>query len=160
MRQANTALSEMFDHYTTSEWIEQKVYPMFSKLSQMRRQSEELKTVKYWPSRPYPPLQSLTDMGIGLPQTSSTTDKQPVYNQANNNKNYVDFRKKSTKSSVYYSSKPQQLSMDSKVYAQNSVQNNFPNSVQNNFVYKKSDKMKPDSLGAGSSQYVRLSNHL
>ena len=152
MRQANTALSEMFDHYTTSEWIEQKVYPMFSKLSQIRRQSDELKTIKSWPSRPYPPLQALTDMGIGLPQSSSTTEREPVYNRANNNKNYVDFRKKSTKSSVYYSSKPQKLSMDSKIYAQNGVQNNF--------VYKKSDKMKQDSLGAGSSQYVRLSNHL
>ena len=30
MRQANQALSEMFDHYTVAEWVEQKIYPKIS----------------------------------------------------------------------------------------------------------------------------------
>ena len=66
MRHANTALLEMFDHYTAAEWVEQKVYPMFTKLSQIRNLGDNMKTVKYWPSRPYPPLDTLTGMGIGV----------------------------------------------------------------------------------------------
>ena len=149
MRQANTALSEMFDHYTASEWIEQKIYPMYSKLSQIRTKAEVTKTVKAWPSRPYPPLESLLGLGIGLPQ--QTTERQaPV--ASNDNKNYVDPRlvakKLPTKSNnVYYSSKPQNL--DAKQFvAHNNVLNNH---VQTNVEHKP---------GVGSSQFVRMSNHL
>ena len=51
MRSANSALSEMFDHYTVSEWIEQKLYPIYSKLSSIRSQADDLRRIKYWPSR-------------------------------------------------------------------------------------------------------------
>ena len=150
MRQANTALSEMFDHYTTSEWIEQKIYPMYSKLSQIRTKAEVTKAVKAWPSRPYPPLESLLGLGIGLPQ--QTTERQaPV--AANDNKNYVDPRlvakKPSTKSNnVYYSSKPQNLDAKQFVAHNNNVLNNH---VQTNVEHQP---------GVGSSQFVRMSNHL
>ena len=146
MRQANTALMEMFDHYTASEWIEQKIYPMYSKLSQIRAKADATKSVKAWPSRPYPPLESLLGMGIGLPQ--QTTERQAP---ANDNKNYVDPRlvkKPPTKSNnVYYSSKPQ--SLDAKQFvAHNNVLNNY---VEANVEHKP---------GVGSSQFVRMSNHL
>ena len=59
MRSANSALSEMFDHYTVSEWIEQKLYPMYSKLSLIRSEADELRRVKFWPARPYQPLKAL-----------------------------------------------------------------------------------------------------
>ena len=72
MRNANSALSEMFDHYTVSEWIEQKLYPMYSKLSHIRNEADGLRRVKYWPSRPYEPLEALKGLGIGVPQTQET----------------------------------------------------------------------------------------
>ena len=72
MRSANSALSEMFDHYTVSEWIEQKLYPMYSKLSHIRNEADGLRRVKYWPSRPYEPLEALKGLGIGVPQTQET----------------------------------------------------------------------------------------
>ena len=72
MRNANSALSEMFDHYTVSEWIEQKLYPMYSKLSHIRNAADGLRRVKYWPSRPYEPLEALKGLGIGVPQTQET----------------------------------------------------------------------------------------
>merc|ERR1719410_3344083 len=68
MRSANSALSEMFDHFTVSEWIEQKVYPMYSKLSRIRSEADNLRRVKYWPSRPYEPLEVLKGLGIGVSQ--------------------------------------------------------------------------------------------
>ena len=148
MRQANTALLEMFDHYTASEWIEQKIYPMYSKLSQIRNKADATKAVKSWPSRPYPPLESLLGMGIGLPQ--QTTERQAPPLMADDNKNYVELRAKKmpTKSNnVYYSSKPQNL--DAKQFvAHNNVVNNY---VQTNVEHKP---------GVGSSQFVRMSNHL
>ena len=72
MRSANSALTEMFDHYTVSEWIEQKLYPMYSKLSHIRNEADGLRRVKYWPSRPYEPLEALKGLGIGVPQTQET----------------------------------------------------------------------------------------
>merc|ERR1712223_1428667 len=92
MRNANTAMLQMFDHYTAAEWIEQKVYPMFSKLSQLRNLGDNMKTVKHWPSRPYPPLETLTSLGIGIPvnsnaqkqtQTQQPAQKRVVFKQDN-----------------------------------------------------------------------------
>ena len=72
MRSANSALSEMFDHYTVSEWIEQKLYPMYSKLSRIRNEADGLGRVKYWPARPYEPLETLKGLGIGVPDTQQS----------------------------------------------------------------------------------------
>ena len=92
MRNANNALLEMFDHYTAAEWIEQKIYPMFSKVSQIRNLADNMKTVKHWPSRPYPPLETLTSLGIGIPvnsnaqkqtQTQQPAQKRVVFKQDN-----------------------------------------------------------------------------
>ena len=85
MRNANTALLQMFDHFTAAEWIEQKVYPMFSKLSQLRNLGDNMKTVKFWPSRPYPPLDTLTGMGIGVPvMTTTQRPRQRIIGKAQN----------------------------------------------------------------------------
>eukprot|EP00092_Neocalanus_flemingeri_P007701 GFUD01008317.1.p1 GENE.GFUD01008317.1~~GFUD01008317.1.p1 ORF type:complete len:703 (+),score=116.08 GFUD01008317.1:215-2323(+) len=78
MRNANTALSEMFDHYTVSEWIEQKLYPMYSKLSHIRNEADSLRRVKSWPSRPYEPLEALKGLGIGVEQTPESAAVKKV----------------------------------------------------------------------------------
>ena len=74
MQSANSALSEMFDHYTVSEWIEQKLYPLYSKLSSIRNQADDLRRVKYWPARPYPPLEALKGLGIGVPDIQESAE--------------------------------------------------------------------------------------
>ena len=84
MRNANNALLEMFDHYTAAEWIEQKIYPMFTKVTQIRNLADNMKTVKTWPSRPYPPLETLTSLGIGIPvdpNTQKHAQQKPEQNQ-------------------------------------------------------------------------------
>ena len=95
MRNANNALLEMFDHYTASEWIEQKIYPMFTKVSQIRNLADNMKTVKTWPSRPYPPLETLTSLGIGIP-VNTNTQKQAHAQQPEQNR--VVFKEEN----VYY----------------------------------------------------------
>ena len=68
MRSAKQALSEVFDEYTTSEWIEQKIYPMYKELKDLRTKAEGMKARRTWPSRPLEPLKELKDeFGIGLP---------------------------------------------------------------------------------------------
>jgi hexosaminidase len=51
MRSSNGALSEMFDRFTVAEWVEQKLYPMYSRLSALRQQADSLRRVTAWPSR-------------------------------------------------------------------------------------------------------------
>ena len=69
MMSANSALSEMFDLYTVSEWIEQKLYPMHSKVATIRSEAESVRTVRSWPARPYQPLEELKLLGIGIVPT-------------------------------------------------------------------------------------------
>ena len=77
---ANSALSEMFDRYTVSEWMEQKVYPMHSKLVTIRKSATMMRTVRSWPARPYQPLAELEQLGVGMMTTVGPvvvlTDKQ------------------------------------------------------------------------------------
>ena len=65
IRTANSALSEMFDDYTVNEWIEQKVYPLYDKLDHIRREADQLRTVKYWPARPYNTLEDIKELVHG-----------------------------------------------------------------------------------------------
>ena len=64
MRQAKEALSEMFDHYTVAEWIEQKIYPMYKELSKLKTDTDDLKSRRSWPKRPFEPLAALKEFGI------------------------------------------------------------------------------------------------
>ena len=76
----------MFDHYTVSEWIEQKLYPMYSKLSHIRNEADGLRRVKYWPSRPYEPLEALKGLGIGVapaPKPAAVNKDKPVQTHRN-----------------------------------------------------------------------------
>ena len=51
MRTSKEALGEMFDRFTVAEWIEQKLYPMYSTLSKLRQTADGLRKVSVWPSR-------------------------------------------------------------------------------------------------------------
>ena len=51
MRTSKEALGEMFDRFTVAEWIEQKLYPMYSRLSKLRQTTDGLHKVSAWPSR-------------------------------------------------------------------------------------------------------------
>ena len=53
MRTSKEALGEMFDRFTVAEWIEQKLYPMYSRLSKLRQTADGLRGVSVWPSRSY-----------------------------------------------------------------------------------------------------------
>ena len=88
MRSANSALSEMFDHYTVSEWIEQKLYPLYSKLSSIRSEADSLRRVKYWPARPYPPLEALKGLGIGVPDTQKSAEAERI--PKNENSKFIE----------------------------------------------------------------------
>merc|ERR1719192_1807343 len=69
MRTSKEALAEMFDRFTVAEWIEQKLYPMYSRLSKLRQTADGLRGVSVWPSRPYEPLEALKGLGIGVEPT-------------------------------------------------------------------------------------------
>ena len=84
MMSANSALSEMFDRYTVSEWMEQKVYPMHSKLVTIRKSATMMRTVRSWPARPYQPLAELEQLGVGM-----VTTAQPVVVHTDRNKRRV-----------------------------------------------------------------------
>lgn len=69
MRTASTALLEVFDYHTEGEWVEQKLYPIYKKLSKLRQEADDLKLKKSWPKRPFPINRSLQELGIGVPPT-------------------------------------------------------------------------------------------
>ena len=69
---ASSALSEMYDRYTVAEWMEQKVYPMHSKLVNMRRKGEIMRSIRTWPARPYQPLPELEVDTAATVETHST----------------------------------------------------------------------------------------
>jgi len=71
MKTAKESLSEVFDHFTVAEWIEQKLYPMYKTLSKIRSDADDMRKVRDWPSRPYEPLEALKGLGIGIPDTVS-----------------------------------------------------------------------------------------
>lgn len=58
-RHVRDALEDIFDHYTISEWIEQKIYPDLKRLEKLENDTIVLKSIKYWPRRPFPPLKEI-----------------------------------------------------------------------------------------------------
>ena len=62
---AKEALEEFFDDYTVAEWIEQRVYPLYQKLQEIRETAQQLSKRKYWSHRPLPINQALSAFGIG-----------------------------------------------------------------------------------------------
>lgn len=67
IKSAVDAMSEIFDEYTISEWIEQKIYPFITELEKLQNQTNVLKSLDNWPSRPLPPLKDLQKWGVPLP---------------------------------------------------------------------------------------------
>ncbi|XP_028133083.1 hexosaminidase D-like [Diabrotica virgifera virgifera] len=62
------AMDEIFDNYTITEWIEQKIYPYILEFEKIQNDSVVLKSVNHWPSRPLPlskEMQKLV-LNIGL----------------------------------------------------------------------------------------------
>lgn len=66
-RSAVDAMEDVFDLFTITEWIEQRVYPYIVELEKIQNQSTVLRKVDVWPSRPLPPLKDLQRLGISLP---------------------------------------------------------------------------------------------
>jgi hexosaminidase len=66
-RAAVDALSEIFDAYTVSEWIEQRIYPGMLALEKVQTDSRALMSRKIWDKRPLPQLEDLKKFGIGIP---------------------------------------------------------------------------------------------
>uniref|UniRef100_A0A2P2I1L9 beta-N-acetylhexosaminidase n=1 Tax=Hirondellea gigas TaxID=1518452 RepID=A0A2P2I1L9_9CRUS len=73
IKSAREALIDWFDEWTIGEWIEQQIWPMLSTLETLRKESESMKRVKYWPVRPLPLLPQLAKYGISEPTSNGNT---------------------------------------------------------------------------------------
>lgn len=65
VRTAEDGLKEVFDKYTTSEWIEQNIYPSIVKMEKVMKDAVDMKKARTWPRRPLPPLEDLKRFGVG-----------------------------------------------------------------------------------------------
>ena len=74
MMNANSALSEMFDTFTVSEWIEQKLYPLYKKLDTLQNKALKLRNRKTWPVRPNRPIEELSIFSRIPPSTTVTEE--------------------------------------------------------------------------------------
>ncbi|XP_066996937.2 hexosaminidase D [Anabrus simplex] len=70
VRSARDALEDVFDKFTIAEWIEQRLYPDLKILEQLQRDAQMLKSTRYWPRRPFPPLRDLRRFGVPMPEDS------------------------------------------------------------------------------------------
>ena len=61
VREAEEALSQVYDKYTVAEWIEQNIYPYILKLEKLKETAEELRKARVWPVRPLPVNKDLAD---------------------------------------------------------------------------------------------------
>lgn len=64
IRPFQDSLTGIFDKYTISEWIEQRIYPMIRELEKIQKEAHDLKTKKTWPKRPLPMLKELLKIGV------------------------------------------------------------------------------------------------
>merc|ERR1712156_203386 len=79
-KQAQQALSEIYDDYTVAEWIEQKIYPLHKDLNDFKARAESLKRRNTWPRRPFPILKAVQEM-----LATSTTTSKPLINPGDPN---------------------------------------------------------------------------
>lgn len=54
VKEAEDALSQVFDKFTVAEWIEQNIYPSILKLEKLKANAEALRKARIWPVRPLP----------------------------------------------------------------------------------------------------------
>ena len=66
MRRAVSDLSDMYDDYTVYEWVEQKLYPLYTTTNRVKTEAAVLRKVKYWPARPYQHIEELKKLQINL----------------------------------------------------------------------------------------------
>lgn len=66
-RSAVDAMEDVYDLFTITEWIEQRIYPYIIELERIQNQSSVLRRLDVWPARPVPPLRDLQRLGISLP---------------------------------------------------------------------------------------------
>lgn len=64
VRPFQESMTGIFDKYTISEWIEQRVYPMIKELEKIHNEARDLKAKKTWPKRPLPMLKELLRIGV------------------------------------------------------------------------------------------------
>lgn len=64
IRPFQESMSGIFDKYTISEWIEQRVYPMIKELEKIQKEAHDLKSKKTWPKRPFPMLKEMSRIGV------------------------------------------------------------------------------------------------
>lgn len=63
------AMDGVFDNYTITEWIEQRIYPYLVQLDEIEKESNAMKDVRIWPVRPL----------IVLPELKKIIDRLTVY---------------------------------------------------------------------------------
>lgn len=64
VRPFQESMTGIFDKYTISEWIEQRLYPMIKELEKIHNEARDLKAKKTWPKRPLPMLKELLRIGV------------------------------------------------------------------------------------------------
>lgn len=67
IRNAFDAMNDIYDYYTITEWIEQRIYPYVIEIENLQNVTAKLKEVNVWPSRPLPPLRDLQRLGVPMP---------------------------------------------------------------------------------------------
>lgn len=78
IRPFQESLTGIFDKYTISEWIEQRVYPMIRELEKMQKEAHNLKAKKTWPRRPLPMLRELIRIGVTERELSTPSNDGPL----------------------------------------------------------------------------------
>lgn len=63
-RNAASTFADVYDHWTSGEFIEQRIYPILAELKNLERIGESLKKRKTWPQRPLPYLKPFDVLGI------------------------------------------------------------------------------------------------
>lgn len=61
VREAEDALSQVYNKYTVAEWIEQNIYPYILKLEKVKENAENLRKARVWPVRPLPVNKDLAE---------------------------------------------------------------------------------------------------
>lgn len=74
IRPFQESLTGIFDKYTISEWIEQRIYPMIKELEKIQKEAHNLKAKKTWPKRPLPMLKELLRIGVTEREPSTPSD--------------------------------------------------------------------------------------
>lgn len=78
-RHTMETLKNIFDVHTVSEWMEQKILPLFEKLDRIRLDAAALRSQSHWPVRPLPLFDRWSQYNLHIEDyfNVSTTTTQP-----------------------------------------------------------------------------------